>query len=164
MKIHRTPRALLGALLIVSSGYIAADAAPDEDAVRSPATAISPTATFDQATVSNFAGKWDLTVIGQTGCGFGTAFYNITLPASGTGTATGTLHNGCGDSSTGTVSFHIDSVTAHGSGTGGLTCGAGCGWALKVQISPNHDVFTVVDVDPTNPSNFIAGTAIRQSY
>jgi hypothetical protein len=30
-----------------------------------------------------------MTVIGQTGCGFGTTLYEVTIPASGAGTATG---------------------------------------------------------------------------
>jgi hypothetical protein len=55
-------------------------------------------------------------------------------------------------------------VNSRGSGVANLSCGAGCGWALKVQLSPNHDVFNLVDVEAENPDNFIEGSAVRESY
>jgi hypothetical protein len=161
MKLNRPAQAVLGALL-AASGFIAASAAELEDAGTT--AGIAPTATYNQITIGNFAGHWQMTVIGQTSCGFGTTVYTVTLNASGSGTAAGTYHSVCGDSATGTVAFKILSVNSHGSGTANLSCGTDCGWSLKVQLSPDHTVFNLVDVDPQNPQNFIEGTAVKQSY
>jgi hypothetical protein len=46
----------------------------------------------------------------------------------------------------------------------GLTCnnGVGCGWVLTIQVDRKGTVFNMADIEPTNPGNFVAGTAIRQ--
>ncbi len=161
MKFNRPAHVVLGALL-AASGFIAASAAESEDAGTT--AGIAPNATYNQITIGNFAGHWQMTVIGQTSCGFGTTVYSVTLNAAGSGTATGTYHGVCGDSSIGPVVFKVSSVNSHGSGTANLSCGAGCGWSLKVQLSPDHTVFNLVDVDSENPNNFIEGSAVKQSY
>jgi hypothetical protein len=102
-----------------------------------------------------------MTIVGQTGCGFGTAVYSVTLNSAGAGTATGTIHNACGDSATGTVSFNVSAVNSHGTGAAHLSCGVRCGWDLKVQLTPNHEVFNLVDV--SNADNFIEGSAVLES-
>jgi hypothetical protein len=43
-----------------------------------------------------------------------------------------------------------------------LTCGVGCGWEFNIQVDRQRTMFNLVDVDPMNPNNFVAGTAIRQ--
>lgn len=80
------------------------------------------------------------------------------------GAASGTIHNVCGDSATGTVSFKVSSVNSHGTGAAHLSCGEDCGWDLKVQLAPNHEVFNLVDVSSGNPNNFIEGSAVLESY
>lgn len=145
-------RAIVGTLLLASATIVAVGAEPN---------AVTPQAA---ATLASFAGNWQVTVFGQTGCGIGTTVYQATIATTGQGTATGRSHTaGCGDAVITTpVSFNINSVSANGSGMGGISCGAGCGWVIKVQISRNHQIFNLIDVDPTNPNNFIEGTAVKQ--
>jgi hypothetical protein len=104
------------------------------------------------------------TIVGQTGCGFGTTLYTFTLNASGSSSnVTGTYHTaGCGDGTSSGNTFTIQSLNADGSGTANLTCGAGCGWNLNIQVSPDRSKFNVIDVSPANPGNFIEGVAIHQ--
>ena len=117
------------------------------------------------ATIASFAGRWQMTIVGQTGCGFSTVVYYITLPRSGVGTQTSTSHTaGCGDGNSTSLPFVIQSVNADGSGRANLSCGAGCGFNLTIQLAPNQQVFNAVDVDAVNPGNFIEGTAVRQSW
>ena len=63
-----------------------------------------------------------------------------------------------------TETFSIHSLNPNGSGTAGLTCNnaVGCGWELNIQVDRHRSMFNLVDVDPQNPDNFVAGTAIRQ--
>ena len=93
---------------------------------------------------------------------------NFTFGTNGT-TSTATLTTNSGRTSTGqcgpstsTQSFTIQSLKPNGSGTAGLTCGAGCGWQFNIQVAPNLEMFNLVDVDSANPGNFVEGTAIRQ--
>ena len=113
---------------------------------------------------ADLAGRWQMTLIGQTGCGFGTTLYTFTLNASGSSSnVTGTYHTaGCGDGSSSGNSFTIQSLSSDGSGTANLTCGSGCGWNLNIQVSPDRSKFNVIDVSPANPGNFIEGVAIHQ--
>jgi hypothetical protein len=78
------------------------------------------------------------------------------------GTATIVSHSQCGDTTTSGLDFNVNSLNANGKGTAGLSCGAGCGWVLTIQVSKNAQVFNLADVEPTNPNNFMAGTAIHQ--
>jgi len=43
-----------------------------------------------------------------------------------------------------------------------LTCGAGCGWGFAIQVSPDRSTFSLVDVNPANPNNYLQGVAIHQ--
>ena len=112
-------------------------------------------------TVAQLAGPWQIAVVGNTGCGVSSLLFTGTLNASGT--ATGTLTGssaGCGPGSS-TQTFTITSLSSNGSGTAGLTCGSGCGWTFSIQVSPNKQVFNLVDV--TDPAgNILAGTAVKQ--
>jgi hypothetical protein len=51
-------------------------------------------------------------------------------------------------------------LDSNGSGTAGLTCGAGCGFTFQIQVAPDRTVFNLVDV--TDPNNFLEGVAIHQ--
>ncbi|HEX8882142.1 MAG TPA: hypothetical protein VF749_19000 [Candidatus Acidoferrum sp.] len=53
-------------------------------------------------------------------------------------------------------------LNANGSGTAGLICGVGGGCEFAIQVDRQRSMFNLVDVDPANPGNFVAGTAIRQ--
>jgi hypothetical protein len=89
---------------------------------------------------------------------------NFTLDRTGADhKATLRTHGACGDSKT-TETFRIDSLNPDGSGMAGLTCnnGVGCGWVLTIQVDRKGTVFNMADIEPTNPGNFVAGTAIRQ--
>ena len=113
---------------------------------------------------SDVMGPWQMTIIGQTGCGFGTSLYTFTLDDHGSSSnVTGTYHtSGCGDGSSSGNSFVIQSMNPDGSGTANLTCGSGCGWNLNIQVSPDRSKFNVVDVSSANPGNYIEGVAIHQ--
>jgi len=110
-------------------------------------------------TISQLAGPWQIAVVGNTGCGISSLLFAGTLNAQGTGSGTLTFNSGCGSSST-TETFSIISLNHNGSGTAGLTCGTGCGWTFNIQVSPNKQVINMVDV--TDPSNYLAGTAVKQ--
>ena len=72
-------------------------------------------------------------------------------------------HGACGNNQT-TETFRIDSLNPDGSGMAGLTCnnGVGCGWVLTIQVDRKNTIFNMADIEPTNPGNFVAGTAIKQ--
>jgi hypothetical protein len=110
-------------------------------------------------TVAQLAGPWQIGIVGNTGCGFSSLLVDVTLNASGTGTASLTGHSGCGDN-TSSQTFKINSLNSNGTGTAGLTCGSGCGWNFIIQVAPNKQVFNLVDV--TDPSQYLAGTAAKQ--
>jgi hypothetical protein len=89
---------------------------------------------------------------------------NFTLDRSGVDhKATLRTHSSCGDNKT-TETFHIISLHPDGSGTAGLTCnnGVGCGWVLTIQVDRSNTIFNMADIEPTNPNNYVAGTAIKQ--
>lgn len=121
-------------------------------------------ASIGNVSKSDLAGAWQMTIVGQTGCGFGTTLYTFTLNSSGsTSNATGTYHTtGCGDGTSSGNTFTIQSLNPNGSGTAGLTCGPSCGWVLSIQVAPDRSTFNVVDVSPLNPGNYIEGVAIHQ--
>lgn len=112
---------------------------------------------------ADLTGNWQMTTIGQTGCGFGTTLYTFTLNSAGLATnVTGVSHTGCGDSRSTGNTFQIQSLGANGSGKAGLSCGPGCGWNLNIQVSADRSTFSLIDVSPENPVNFIEGVAIHQ--
>lgn len=121
-------------------------------------------ASIGNVSKSDLAGNWQLTTVGQTGCGFGTTLYTFTLNNSGTSSnVAGTSHTaGCGDGSSTGQSFTIQSLNSNGSGTANLTCGTGCGWNLNIQVSADRSTFNVIDVSPANPGNYIEGVAVHQ--
>jgi hypothetical protein len=121
-------------------------------------------ASIGNVSKSDLAGNWQLTTVGQTGCGFGTTLYTFTLNSSGSSSnVAGTSHTaGCGDGSSTGQSFTIQSLNSNGSGTANLTCGTGCGWNLTIQVSPDRSTFNVIDVSPANPGNYIEGVAVHQ--
>ena len=114
---------------------------------------------------ADLQGYWQMTIVGQTsGCGIGSTLYTFTLDANGVATnVTAVSHSqGCGDVTTTGNSFTVTSLNANGSGNANLTCGVGCGWNLRMQVSPDRTMFNVVDVSSANPGNFIEGIAIHQ--
>jgi hypothetical protein len=113
---------------------------------------------------ADLAGAWQMTTIGQTGCGFGTTLYTFTLNGSGVASnVVATSHTaGCGDSTSTGATFQIQALNGNGSGTAGLGCGTGCGWNLNIQVAPDRSTFSLIDVSAANPGNFIEGTAIHQ--
>jgi hypothetical protein len=110
-------------------------------------------------TISGLAGPWQLVFVGNTGCGISSLLFTGTLSTSGVATGTLIGNNGCGSSNS-TQTLTITSLKPNGSGTAGLTCGPGCGWTFDIQVSPNRQVFNVVDV--TDPNNWLAGSAVKQ--
>ena len=112
-------------------------------------------------TIAQLAGPWQISVVGNTGCGVSALLFVGTLNASGTasGTLTG-ASTGCASSSD-TQTFTITSLNANGSGTANLSCGSGCGWDFNIQVSTNKQVFNLVDVSNGN-DNVLAGTAVKQ--
>jgi hypothetical protein len=108
----------------------------------------------------DLAGSWVITLTGDTGCGISTIHLIVNLNSSGVGTVTNQSHTqGCGNSLT-TGVFTITTMNSNGSGTAGLTCGAGCGFTFQIQVAPDRTVFNLVDV--TDPNNFLEGVAIHQ--
>jgi hypothetical protein len=157
MKDHRNPVrfACLIVLLLVTIVSMEQPSAAADGAAVVPSTAI---------TRAQLQGHWAATVVGNTGCGLTSMYVTFVLnsAAHGNGTATIVAHGQCGDTTTSGLSFNVTSLNANGKGTAGLTCGAGCGWVLNIQVSKSAQVFNLVDVEPTNPNNYIAGTAIHQ--
>ena len=114
-------------------------------------------------TMAQLQGSWQMTLIGNTGCGFTSMLVNVTMNGAGTGTANWAGHSaGCGDGQTSGHPFVIQSLNPNGSGTANLSCGTACGWEFNIQVAPDRDIFNVVDVTPANGGNFLEGTAIRQ--
>jgi len=113
---------------------------------------------------ADLAGNWQMTTIGQTGCGFGTTLYTFTLNFAGVASNVfATSHTaGCGDATSTGATFQINSLNANGSGAANLGCGSGCGWNLNLQVAPDRSTFSLIDVSAANPGNFLEGTAIHQ--
>lgn len=141
------------ALITIVSVVKLSRAAHDEEAIK----------------VGDLAGPWQAALLwSNSGCGPASGLVNFTLDATGsTNSATFVGHAGagpgCGDQTT-TQTFTIHTLNPNGSGTAGLTCGVGCGWEFNIQVDGQRTIFNLVDVDPANPNNFVAGTAIRQSH
>jgi hypothetical protein len=155
LQIDKTRFACLFVLLLVTIVSMGLPSAAADDTAGVPLQAI---------TRAQLAGHWAATIVGNTGCGLTSMYVTFTLNSSGhgNGTATIVMHGQCGDNTTSGVNFNINSLNASGSGTAGLSCGVGCGWVLTIQVSKSAQVFNLVDVEPSNPNNYIAGTAIHQ--
>jgi hypothetical protein len=115
--------------------------------------------------VSQLAGSWTATLVGNTGCAFTSMLVTFTLDSAGTGTATITANSssanpGCGPGVNNGQTFAINTLNADGSGTANLTCGPDCGWEFNIQLAPHREIFNLVDV--VNDGNYLAGTAVRQ--
>lgn len=112
---------------------------------------------------SDLAGIWQIALRGTTGCGLSAMQANVTLNTAGNGTATLVTHGPCGDSTVTGQTFKIISMSANGRGTANLTCGTACGWNFTIQVAPNRSSFSLVDVSPENPGNYVEGEAILSS-
>jgi hypothetical protein len=111
----------------------------------------------------DLSGPWAITFIGDTGCGSSTMLATGTLDNNGR--ATVTLHghsSGCGNS-TSTEVFQIETLSANGSGTAGLSCNNnnGCGWTFRIQVSPDRATFNLVDITDVG-NNRLMGFAVHQ--
>jgi hypothetical protein len=115
--------------------------------------------------VARLAGPWQAALVWSgSGCGPMSGVVNFTLDKTGVDhKATLRTHGACGESRT-TETFRIDSLNSDGSGMAGLTChsGVACGWVLTIQVDRKGTIFNMADIEPTNPLNYVAGTAIRQ--
>ena len=113
--------------------------------------------------IRDLAGPWQATLLwSSSGCGPASGLINFTLDSTGTTPSAKLVgHSGCGDSTT-TQTFTIHTLNPNGSGTAGLTCGGGCGWEFTIQVDRQRSMFNLVNVDPANFNNYVAGTAIRQ--
>jgi hypothetical protein len=139
------------ALAIVISGVPPATTAGAQTSDRVPVT------------IAQLAGPWSVSLIGNTGCGWSSFLVTFTLDANGSGMATNHSHtSGCGDGVSTGIAFVVQTVNPDGSGKANLSCGPSCGWEFVIQVARNREMFSVVDVDPANPGNFLSGVAIRQ--
>jgi hypothetical protein len=109
----------------------------------------------------DLTGTWTATLNGVTGCGPSAMLVTINLNNVGVGTATLTTHGQCGDSVVTGQSFKVLALSTSGTGSANLTCGTGCGWNLRFQVAPDRQVLNLIDVDPVNPGNYIAGVAVH---
>jgi hypothetical protein len=120
-------------------------------------------ASIGNVSKGDLAGNWQVSLLSSGGgCGPGTTQVTFTLNASGAATnATEVSHSsGCGNTTSTGNTFTINALNANGSGTAGLSCGAGCGFTFAIQVSPDRGSFNLVDI--TDPGQFLAGTAIHQ--
>ncbi len=129
--------------------------------VAAIATPVVASAGVGYVGYADLAGTWTATLNGFTGCGNSAMLVAINLNAAGVGTATLTTHGQCGNSVATGQSFNVTSLNTNGTGTAGLSCGVGCGWNLKIQVSPDRQTMNLIDVDAVNPGNFIAGVAVH---
>jgi len=115
--------------------------------------------------VSDLAGNWQATLYGATGCGVTSMLVTFTLNSSGVATNADSIGHsqGCGDGTGTNDTFTVLSLNPDGSGTANLSCGAGCGWNLTIQLSPDRSTFNIADVSSANPGNYLAGEAVRSS-
>jgi hypothetical protein len=146
---HRQPvrLAVFATLLLVVVASLATFGAAADGKTKAPIS------------VAQLAGPWQISLVGNTGCGISTLLFTGTFNSGGVASGTLTGNSGCGPSS-GTQTLTITSLNSNGSGTAGLSCGSDCGWTFNIQVSPNKQVFNLVDV--TDPGNYLAGSAVKQ--
>ncbi|MEP6502858.1 MAG: hypothetical protein ABJD97_05990 [Betaproteobacteria bacterium] len=130
-------------------------------AIAATAAPVIASAGVGYVAYPDLAGTWSATLSGFTGCGQSAMLVAINLNAAGTGTATLTTHGQCGDSVAPGQTFKVLTLNTNGTGTANLTCGAGCGWNLRLQVSPDRQIMNLIDIDPVNPGNYIAGVAVH---
>jgi hypothetical protein len=127
------------------------------------ASAVTPVAAQEvkprpAITVAQLAGKWQVAMELNGGCGVGSKLVIFTLTTSGTGPASfeaNTLECGPG-SGTGTMT--ITSLKSDGSGTAVLSLNFVGNF--DIQVSPNGQVMNMVEVADTG--NYDVGTAVKQ--
>ena len=153
-------RVLLFVLCLVTTGFL----------TTLPTPIAAKDLSDDEAhDIRKLAGPWQATLIWSgSGCGPMSGLVNFILDSAGTtNSAVLVTHAGfapgCGDRTLTGQTFTIQSLNPDGSGTAGLTCGTGCGWVFRIQVARDDEIFNMVDVEPTNPGNFVEGSAIRQS-
>jgi hypothetical protein len=117
-----------------------------------------------QINMADLQGPWQATlVLANGGCGPMSILVNFTLNASGSATNANLIsHSGCGTTTTSSQTFTVSSLSQNGSGYANLSCGAGCGWNFRIQVSADRSIFNLVDVDANNPGNYVQGVAIHQ--
>lgn len=130
-------------------------------AIATAAVPMRSMAGVGQVTYADLYGNWSATLSGVTGCGPSAMQVAINLNNAGTGTATLTTHGQCGDSVLAGQTFKVLTLGTNGAGTANLSCGPGCGWNLRLQVAPDRQVMNLIDVDPVNPGNYIAGVAVH---
>jgi hypothetical protein len=115
-------------------------------------------------TKADLEGPWQATLLlANGGCGPMSILVNFTLNSAGSAAnATLVSHSGCGTSTTTGQTFTISSLGQNGSGSANLSCGVGCCWNLRIQVSSDRSIFNLVDVDANNPGNYVQGVAIHQ--
>ena len=144
--------------LVQKSLRIAAAAAVAVAAIAAPVVA---SAGVGYIGYPDLAGNWTATLNGFTGCGSSAMLVTFNLNSAGAGTASLTTHGQCGDSVATGQTFKVTALNTNGTGTAGLSCGVGCGWNLRLQVSPDRQIMNLIDVDPVNPGNYIAGVAVH---
>jgi len=130
----------------------------------STAAMVAPSeASIGTITKADLSGNWQMTLSGFTGCGNSAMLANFYVDYTGSSTnVVLKTHGQCGDSTVTAQTFKVLTMSATGAGTANLSCGPGCGWNLVIQVAPDRSTFNVVDIDPVNPGNYIAGVAVHQ--
>ncbi|HEX8814925.1 MAG TPA: hypothetical protein VF753_05435 [Terriglobales bacterium] len=123
------------------------------------ATKLDPNGTL---TLGTFLGDWQITFSGNTDCGANALEFSGSLGTNGQGDGELRSSSGCGVNIDGTQDFTVTSFNADGSGTANLSCGNGCAWNFRIQVSPNGKVFALADV--SDPNNYLAGIAIQYPF
>jgi hypothetical protein len=122
-------------------------------------TAIAYSSSPNNSPLALLAGPWQITLVGNTGCGPSSLLFSGSLNTSGTATGTLTASSGCGKGSSPQTFTITDWNSVTVSGTATLSCGSGCGWTFAIQLDSDASSFNLVDV--ANGGNELAGTAIR---
>ncbi len=118
---------------------------------------------YAQTSLADLKGSWVLSFTGTTGCGQVAERAVFTLSSEGKATdVTLTTHGQCEDLTQTGLTFEITSLSSTGGGSANLSCGEGCGWALDIEVAPGNNIFSVVDVSPGNPMNYLAGMAVKK--
>ena len=112
-------------------------------------------------TLSQLAGRWQATTIGQGGCGFGSKLVTFTLNSIGEARNTTYRYHtvSCGDGEYTGQKFTITSLNSNGTGSAELGVGNGIVLTFNIQVSADHQVFNMGDI--TDYQNYEEGTAIH---
>lgn len=134
------------------------DVADGSSAVLAGSAVVSSNITLNQL----LAEPWTIALTGNTGCGQTSMLFTETALDPNSGNPTGILSatsSGCPSGSS-TQTFSI-SPLSNGNGTATLSCGSGCGWNFAIQLSPDGQVFNLVDTKNFG-TNVLAGTAVAR--